>query len=294
MFNISVIGFINFERLIMSSGYSLTAITFKRPETGASSRRKNNKPNLVMDREAFNKAKNMSDTDILMHSLKYAEDKSKKTVAGKLLGALPLLFSAAVPALFGAMQKGSLSTKLASAAITAAIFGGGSVICDKTDNVLDRIKAKSPKIKEASDKHPLVTLVGNIALKSALITAAIFGATKGISLAQKHFTPSFNSVSKAFNSLSKRIDSSRAGNTVSKMSKNFQEFSNRHPKLSGFASKHSYLAPVALLFGWMGFSDVVSKKVEDNQVKFASKRAEDLLSFRNAARQIDFIRGIEE
>ena len=229
----------------------------------------------------------MSDAQILLNSFEHAQEKSKKTTAGKLLSVLPLLFTASAAAMYGAMKKGPLSSKMLTAAAAMFSIGLAGAICDKTNDVADRVKAKSQKFNDFEKKHPLLSIVGDFALKAALIAGAFAGISKGGKSLQKHFEPGVEALSKGMEHAAKMIDKSKLGKQTAKLSENFNAFVQKHPKVSDFAAKHPNFAPLTFLFGWMGISAAVNKKVVENQFDIASQRACDLVLLRSVANHID-------
>ncbi len=280
----------------MSSDYSVVAIKFRSPasitEFGASSRRAKKQPvRLAITRQDFDKTniKNMSDAQILLNSFEHAQEKSRKTMAGKLSSILPSLFMLSAAAMYGALKKGPLSSKLFTASATMFGFSIAGAICDKTDDVSDRVKTKLPELDNMERKHPTLAFAGDFALKSVLILGA-FTALSGARVAfEKHFEPSAKALSKGLGSVAKRINSSKLGEQSAKLSEKFGKFIQKHPKISEFAAKHSNFAPIAFLLGWMGVESVVEGKLIENKFNIAAQRAMDLTFLREVANHMDTV-----
>lgn len=265
----------------MSSEYSVTNIRFiNRGYASEDASARTAKRKQAINKEML---ANMSDSQILLNSIDYAEKKNKETLAGKISDALPMLFFVALPALFGAMQKGSLSTKAKSALSTAAIFAGSNVLFDKFDDIANRVSNASPKLDEERKKHPVVATALNIGGKALLLAGAMVGISKGGKYLQKKFQPTALKLSESIAKASEKIDSTKLAGQVAKASKKNADFMAKHPKIADFAKKHDYISPLLLVFGWTGFSGVVANKVLNNKINFASQRAEDLVVLRAAA-----------
>lgn len=269
----------------MSSEYSVTNIRFiNRGYASGDDSARTAKRKQVLNREML---ANMSDNQIVLNSIDYAEKKSKETLAGKISNALPMLFFVALPALFGAMQKGTLSDKTKSALSTAAIFAGSNILFDKFDNAVDRVANASPKFDEKRRKYPITSFALNIGGKALLLAGAMVGLSKGASYFQKKFQPTALKLSESVAKASEKMDSTKLAGHISKLSANNAEFMNKHPKIANFVRKHDYLSPLLLIFGWTGFSGAVANKVLSNKADFAAKRAEDLIILRAALQNDD-------
>lgn len=274
----------------MLSDNSVIAIKFKTSGFGASSGRVKKQPvRLVISRQDFDKTniKNMSDTQILSDSFEHAREKSRKTMAGKLLSALPLLFMTSVAAMHGVLKKGALSSKMFTALTAAFALGLSKTVCDKVDDISGRVKSKSSKFKNIEKKHPVLSITGDFALKSALIMGAFIGISKGGKVLQEHFAPSVEMLSKGLKRAAKTIDASNLGKRTVKLSENFGKFVQKHPNISNFVAKNSNLVPAAFLLGWMGIGAALNKKVIENRFNFAAQRAENLVLLRGVAQHID-------
>ncbi len=230
---------------------------------------------------------NLTDDEILLTSINYAKNKTDKTVAGKLANALPSLFITAVPLVFGALYKGKLSDKVKTALSTAAIFGGASLLFNKYNNGMDRIENASEKIEKAREEHPLAAGIFDFTAKAALLFGGYALAMKGGKFLQNKFKPSFERLNKTIAKTSEKLDNSALGRGVEKLSAKKEAVLDKHPKLSKFVSKNSFLAPVAAFIGWLGFEGAVQHKALGNQYKYASDMADKLLLQREIARVED-------
>ncbi len=227
---------------------------------------------------------NLTDDEIILTSLEYAQNKTDKTVAGKLKNALPSLFVTAVPLFFGAICKGSLSDKTKMALATAMIFGGAKVLSDKYDNGMDRIENASKKVENKRKEHPAVASLFDIAAKGALVFGASLALIKGGKYAQNKFKPSVDKLTDSIKKTSEIIDNTAIGRGVSRLNAGTDNFLNKHPKLSGFLSNNVFLAPALTLLGWMGFEGAVKYKAAENTYNHASQMADTLFIQREIAR----------
>ena len=227
---------------------------------------------------------NLSDDEILLASINYAEKKTDKTMAGKLVNALPSLFVSVVPIVFGALSKGSLSAKAKTALSTALIFGGTALICDKYDKGMDRVENASKKLENFREKHPVAAGLFDLAAKTALAFGAGYAVFRGGKFLQNKFKPSADKIARSIEKTSKKIDSSLLGRGVEKLNNKGKEFLDKHPKASKFISKNSFLTPVLTILGWFGFETAVQHKAMNNKIGYACEMADELLYQREIAK----------
>lgn len=267
----------------MSSGYSITTVSFTPAHSGEISGSTWGAPYSGREKRSRASVKNLSNEQILLNSLYYAEKKSKETVAGKLRSALPSLFFIAVPAALGAMQKGPLSTKVASALTTAVLFAGMDAVCNVYDKGMERVSGASEKLEKLREEHPVAAMAGDFAGKALLIAGGLVALSKGGRYLQNKFQPSAKALSDSFAMAAKKIDSTKLAKKVAKAGKHFDNFKLNHPKFANFINKNAFLSPLAVLLGWIGLKGAVAVKDENNKAEFAAKRMEDLILLRHDA-----------
>lgn len=263
----------------MFSGYSVRSMNISSP--GSS---KNHSALVVRKHtQAYesgnikNTIANLSDDEILFASIDYAQKKTDKTVAGKLEKALPSLFVSVVPLVFGALSKGSLSKKAKMALSTAMVFGGTMFVCNKYDKGMDRVENASKKVENFREKHPVVAGVFDLAAKAALAFGAGYVALRGGKFLQNKFKPSADKLAKSIEKTSQRLDNSILGRGIEKINKKAENFLGKHPKISSFISKNSFLAPALTILGWFGFEAAVQHKALNNKLDYAAEMADELL-----------------
>lgn len=227
---------------------------------------------------------NLTDDEILLTSINYAQKKTDKTVAGKLEKALPSLFVTIVPLVFGALQKGSLSDKAKTALLTAGMFGGTLALFNKYDKGMDRVENASEKIEKSRKEHLVAARVFDFTAKAALLFGASAAVIKGGKFLQNKFKPSADKINKSIAKASERMDKSLLGRGVEKLNAKNAEFLSKHPKLSKWASDNSYLSDVLVFLGWLGFQGAVQNKALDKKLDYASSMADELFLQREAAR----------
>ncbi len=273
----------------MSSGYSVNNIQFAPARYGSSFRKsEENHFDAQKRKQSFGKINiaNMSDNQILFSSLSYAEKKNNETLAGKISNALPMLFFTAIPALFGAMQKGPLSAKVKSGLSAAIVLGGIDFVFKKCDSAKERVENRFPKLKENSEKHPVTSSLADFAIKVLAATALYAGVLKGGKYLQNKFQPSSEMLLKSINKASEKLDSTVVAGKVAKTAAAFGNFKSKHPKAARFFDKNSYLAPLGVILGWGAFSGLVQGKAVSNKIDAASERAELLFNLRDDARKV--------
>ncbi len=274
----------------MSSDYSVIRISSHSPSGGHLTENRSAfviRKHSTFDEKRKNIAANLTDDEILLTSLEYAQRKTDKTVAGKLENALPSLFVTAVPLVFGALCKGTLSSKLKTALSTAFIFGTTMTICNKYNKGMDRIENVSGKIEKARAEHPVAAGIFDIAAKGLLLLGASVALFKSGKFLQNKFKPSADKLADSISKASERIDKSLAGRGVEKLNNKTDMFLDKHPKIAKFVSKNAFLAPAAALLGWIGFEEIVHHKAFEKKYKYASNMANELFLHREIARNSD-------
>ena len=271
----------------MFSDYSVTSINMYSP---SGKRSPKNQAALVLRKQSFNaedKRKaiaNLTDDEIVLTSIDYAQKKTDKTVAGKLEKALPSLFVTIVPIVFGALQKGSLSDKTKTALVTAGVFGGTLALFDKYDKGVDRIENASEKIEKSRKEHPVAARILDFTAKAALLFGASAAVVKGSKFLQNKFKPSVDKINKSISKASEKMDKSLLGRGVEKLNTKNAEFLLKHPKISKVFSDNSFLPGALTFLGWLGFQGAVQCKALDTTCKYADEMASSLLVQREAAR----------
>lgn len=272
----------------MFSGHSVNGIRFTSARRGSSfSGAENNSYEPSLKRKhSFGKTNitNMSNDQIIISSLGYAEEKSNQTLAGKISNALPMLFLVAIPAVLGITQKGNLSSKVKTGLLSAAALGGIDFIFNKYNNAVDRVENASPNVKNYRDKHPNFAFSFDFIAPALLALTAYAGLGKGAGYLQGKFAPSYQRLVKSVEKASSQLDATKVGVKVAKASANFADFMNKHPKLAEFTQKSAILKPLAIVLGWSALSDAVEDKVYNDKLDFAAKRMDLLFSLREQAR----------
>lgn len=246
------------------------------------------------DSSFLDRVANISDDEIVLSSLKHADDKVKASVPAKLLKTLAPLFILAVPLAYGAMQKGNivkegdkiiksnvLSTKAGAALKSGAILAGTVGLLDSADNFKERLQNASENVKKFSENHPIVSAAGDFALKAGLVFGAVAGIFKGKNYLAKKFAPSAEAISKSLQAGAEKLDSTKLGQKAAKLSDSFSQFSNRHPNAQNFVRKNGLIFPV---IGWFGLTGSLALKIENDRSKIAGNTAADLVAAREFAK----------
>jgi len=229
---------------------------------------------------------NISDDTILLSSINYAEEKSKKSFSGKLKNALPSLFNIVVPVAFGALQKGPLSVKAGSALLTGALFAGTEALFKGYKSTVDRAENASPSFEKKRNDHPVLSMAGDLAAKALLLLGTYFAISKGKDYFQNKFQPASKALQSSIRAASEKIDGTRLAKFTQRAGERVSKAAQKHPKIAGFLQKHSVIKPVAILAGWMGLSSVVEYKAQSDKCDFAAQRASQLLCARDVARSV--------
>ena len=271
----------------MFSDYSVTSINMYSP---SGKRSPKNQAALVLRKQSFgteDKRKtiaDLTDDEIVLTSINYAQNKTDKTVAGKLEKALPSLFVTAVPLLFGAVQKGSLSDKVKTALLTAGVFTSTLALFNKYDKGMDRIENASKNVEKSRKEHPVATKIFDFIAKGILLFGASAAVIKGGKFLQNKFKPSVDKINKSISKASEKMDKSLLGQGIEKLNTKNAKFLSKHPKISKFLSNNDYISFSLVFMVLLGFQDIVQNKALDKKLNYANTMADELFSQREIAR----------
>lgn len=223
----------------------------------------------------------MSDEEIIGASVRNANKEAEKSTAAGVLKKGPLLFVAAMPVVYGALTKGKLSDKAASAAKTLGVMAGAYALSKPFNSFEERIENKSDNVKKFNNEHPIASAVVSTAAFVAG-AALLLGAGKkaGLKLADK-FKPAADSIKRSIVKCSEKIDNSASGKLTEKISAKVSEFTSKYPKLSKAASIMATVLPVA---GFMGGTLTLANKVADDRDEKALSNINKLTLMREYAK----------
>ncbi len=222
----------------------------------------------------------MSDKDILCASLKSANEQASKTTAARVLENGPSLFLAATSVVYGAMSKGTLSTKVKETGILAL----GGVIAYNSAKALgnavnDKKSESSDNNKDSKLKSIAKTAVISVAAAGAAVLALKGGAKAVDKLAEK-FEPQANAIKENLNKKAMWLNNTKLGKFAEQQTKNAELFAKNHPKLAAAGEVMGLLTPIAAA---IGIGDEMKTKVENKRNETFKSNAEKLLVLREAA-----------
>lgn len=216
----------------------------------------------------------MTDEEIVKASVRNANKEAKNTTAARVLEKGPLLFIAATSIAYGALTKGRLSDKTASAvkalAATSFIYGASKPVGMAVDSIMDtNTKENEPK---QSEKHPFINAAVNIAALAGVTALAVKGTKTGSEKLAAKFAPTANSIKEGLTKKANALNSSKLGQLTDGISKKASEFASNHPKLAKFAEQAAFWTPfVALTGGSLSLANNVAAKRDEIAVSNINK-----------------------
>lgn len=248
---------------------------------GESSFNKNNLSERHRKRPILSRISRMSDEEIIGASVKNANKEMEQSTAVSVLKNGPLMFVAAMPVVYGALAKGKLSSKVASAAQTFGVLAGAYALSKPFNSLEERIENKSGKVKKFNNEHPFVSTALSAAAFVGVAALALKGGKAAAGKLADNFRPAADELKEKLIKTANNIDKSKLGKLTDKVSGAARDFASKHPSLAKAAGAMATVLPV---MGFMGGTLALANKAVDDRDEKAASNINKLLLMREFAK----------